>query len=351
MNINEFKDFLKKVKEKCGTTIYLQGPPGCGKSSAIKQIVEEEGYDYFADLRLGTMDIMELRGVQIPLASEARTVETLPSYFPTNPEARGILLLDEFDHAPPAVQSAAYQLVLDRKIGPFKLPEGVTVVMCSNRREDKGVHFKVPRPTKNRVITIAVKTTLEEWLEYAKANDLDERIISFITSNSHMLYHDSDDSHGEDKGFGAFATPRSWTVASDILSLELPPYILEEALMGTVGYDASKALLNHIINIDNSLDVTKIIEGKFEDFKEEDLGNNIALTHTLIMLEKHLKGAKSANINVLRFIKDCIPDIMYKITYWKTLTSVNPNLFKFRKKDENELRLALIKEISNSNLM
>lgn len=357
MNISDFKTFLKNLKKVSNHTVYLQGPPGSGKSSAIAQVVEEEGFNFFADLRLGMMDAVEVRGVQIPVAEEAITIETLPSYFPKDDDAKGFILLDEFDHAAPSVQSAAYQLILDRKIGKFSLPDGVTVLMASNSKADGGVHYRVPRPIKNRVIQVQVSATSDEWLEHAKEKEINPLIISFIKNNPNFLYHEkeSDENHSrrDAKSLGAFATPRSWFMVNSLLELDMDDYTLREIMIGTIGYDATMHFLDYIKNVETSLDINVILKGDLSSISPEDLENREALTHTLVVLESVLNKQKNNKFehNLLDFIVNYIPEkySSLKVTYYRTLTTKAPKIFTptIKDKEGKALRDQAIQLIQN----
>jgi MoxR-like ATPase len=79
-------------------------------------------------VRLSQLDSVDLRG--IPSIKDSRTVWMPPIFLPT--EGVGILFLDELNSAPPSVQAAIYQLMLDRKIGEYSMPEGWRIV-CAGK--------------------------------------------------------------------------------------------------------------------------------------------------------------------------------------------------------------------------
>ena len=144
----ELKDMVKdSTKHKRALMIW--GPPGIGKSQAIQQVVdeiqsEEGGKSKFEmrDLRLSQLDDVDLRGIPTidkkgEDATNYKTVFAQPSFLPT--EGEGILFLDEVNQAKKSVQNAAFQLVLDRQLGDYKVPEGWTIVAAGNRPQDLGI--------------------------------------------------------------------------------------------------------------------------------------------------------------------------------------------------------------------
>jgi MoxR-like ATPase len=74
-----------------------------------------------------------------------------PKFLPTS--GQGILFLDELTSAPQMTQAGCYQLVIDRKLGEYRLPDGWVVIAAGNPASERGVHFSMPRPLRNRFAT------------------------------------------------------------------------------------------------------------------------------------------------------------------------------------------------------
>ena len=354
MNLTDLKKVLLANNGK--STIYVQGPPGCGKSSVIQQVHDELDMNFFADVRLGTRDNAEVKGIQIPDVESRCTIATLPDYFPQDEDAHGIILLDEFDHATPATQSAAYQLILDRKIGNFKVPDNVWVMMASNSKIDGGVHFKVPRPIKNRVIQISAKADVTEWLDYALEANINTGITSFIRANSEYLYYENPTDANMNNSLGAFATPRSWFTSDGVLdnfNIEgMDEYIIEEVLIGTIGYSATKKFLNFLTTVESSLDLDEILKGKLSSIKSDDLGNINAMYYLLGELESRIVNQdgialKTTNTGLLEFI-NMIDDKALKTVFWRSVQNRAKRVLEPLKKevDESKLRMQILKAIN-----
>ena len=162
--------------------LMIWGPPGIGKSQAIEQVVnekkEELGADNFRfeDLRLSQLESVDLRG--IPDVTGNVTQWKKPSFLPTS--GKGILFLDEFNQATPEVQNAAFQLILDRKIGDYKVPDGWAIVAAGNRPQDLGFpENETPQGTvpmspalANRFRHVVLKVpTTDGWLSWADKGD------------------------------------------------------------------------------------------------------------------------------------------------------------------------------------
>ena len=116
--------------------VFIWGAPGIGKSSIVKQIAKEQELN-FLDLRLSLLDPTDLKGIPFFNAETKEGVWAKPSFLPSIEGSKGILFLDEINTAPPAVQASAYQLILDRKVGEYELPEGWSIVAAGNRENDR----------------------------------------------------------------------------------------------------------------------------------------------------------------------------------------------------------------------
>ena len=121
--------------------VFLWGPPGVGKSSVVRQVVEEQKWE-LRDVRASLLDPTDLRG--IPSVNEGTAHWAPPSFLPNDPDSKGVLFFDELNAAPPLVQASLYQLTLDRRIGEYVLPKGWRILAAGNRAEDRSVVYRMP---------------------------------------------------------------------------------------------------------------------------------------------------------------------------------------------------------------
>ena len=204
----------------------IWGPPGAGKSQIVAQVAK--GYGEFLDIRLPLLDAVDLRG--IPTIKDGRTEWVTPAMFPR--KGKGVLFLDELVQAMPIVQSAASQLILDRKIGEYTLPDGWAVVAAGNRETDRAATNRMPSHIANRFTHLNFEVDPEDWIEWAFANDINPMVIAFIGFKPELL-------HKFDPKQKAFPTPRSWEFVSNILNHNGVDECLQEVVAGTVGEGAS----------------------------------------------------------------------------------------------------------------
>ena len=123
--------------------IMVWGAPGIGKSDIVKQIADAEGRDVI-DIRLPLWEPTDIKGIPYYNSKENNMVWASPAELPTDPKSNAIVFLDELNSAAPAVQAAAYQLILNRRVGQYHLPEGVSIVAAGNRDSVSYTHLTLP---------------------------------------------------------------------------------------------------------------------------------------------------------------------------------------------------------------
>ncbi|MCK4951611.1 MAG: MoxR family ATPase, partial [Gammaproteobacteria bacterium] len=175
------------------TPVMLWGPPGVGKSQMVAQVAAKHSVPV-VDIRLSQMEPSDLRG--IPFRSDEFVEWAIPAMLPDSKKhgSSGILFMDEITSAPPSVSAAAYQLILDRKLGEYRVPDGWAIVAAGNRQGDRGVTYSMPSPLANRFSHFEVDVNLDDWVSWAYANGIDERIIGFLRFRPELLF-DFDPAH------------------------------------------------------------------------------------------------------------------------------------------------------------
>jgi hypothetical protein len=209
---------------------FIWGPPGIGKSAIVHHIAKQAGLEVI-DLRASLLDPTDLRG--IPAIVDGRAVWCPPSFLPKPDSAPGILFLDEINAAPPLVQASLYQLVLDRRVGEYVLPNDWWIVAAGNRQKDRAVTFRMSSALANRFVHIDLETDVSDWRNWALNNEIDPLVISFIGYRPGLLREDPTDTN-------AFPTPRSWEMLSDVLKKFGGQKASADILPGIVGEGAAQ---------------------------------------------------------------------------------------------------------------
>lgn len=255
-------NLIKAVTSLIGQRVptFLWGAPGIGKSSIIKQIADEKGIG-FIDLRLALMDPTDLKGIPFYDRESHSALWAPPAFLPR--EGEGILFLDELNSAAPSVQASAYQLILDRKVGEYELPDGWAIVAAGNREGDRGVTYRMPAPLANRFVHFEMEVHVEDWRLWAYKKGIDERVISYITYKKEDLF--TFDAKNDVK---SFATPRSWEYVNKVLKSGISDELLLDSVSGAVGKETAVGFLafckvmNRLPNIEDILENAK---GEYSD--------------------------------------------------------------------------------------
>ncbi|NJR18087.1 MAG: MoxR family ATPase [Calothrix sp. CSU_2_0] len=246
MTPNELKTYLNHlIAKNLQISTMIWGPPGIGKSSIVGQITKEHEMD-FVDVRLSQLAPTDLRG--LPVAENGISKWFPPEFLPHH--GKGILFLDELNMAPPAMQGVAQQLILDRRVGSYIVPEGWFVWAAGNRKEDRAAVFDMPSPLANRFLHLEVQSDFESFKTYALEKGLHEQIIAFLSFRSTLL-------HKIDPQQPAFPTPRSWEMASALhyAGLDIAPAVGTGATAEFIAFIALYEALPNLI---------PILEGKGE---------------------------------------------------------------------------------------
>ena len=209
---------------------FLWGPPGIGKSDLVQQIGDDTGRNV-VDVRLALWEPTDIKGIPYFDSNNGTMTWAPPAELPTDPDSKDILFLDELNSAPPAVQAAAYQLILNRKVGTYKLPDGVDIVAAGNRDGDRGVTYRMPAPLANRFIHLEMKVDFEDWQDWATLNHVHPEVVGYVGFAKQDLYDYDPKSPSK-----SFATPRSWSFVSDLVSdPEIDTETLTNLVSGAVG--------------------------------------------------------------------------------------------------------------------
>jgi len=262
--------------------ILVRSAPGIGKSASMlasagflagslgllgvaqwgTELVTPAQWFGYTDVRLSQCDPVDVGG--LPYADDERGTQRrmVPDWFPSTdrtdlPEF-GYLVLEEIVSATPAVQAAAYQLTLDRRIGDKVMKEGWQILLTGNRLSDGGVVYKLPTPLANRLIHLTVETDATVWRQWAIDAGIDNSLVAYIALRPDMLNTFEEHVTKKQKG-DAFATERSWHIANDIIVTSPPEDVMFSLVTGAVGagpaadYIGFRAIWQNMPSIDHIL--------------------------------------------------------------------------------------------------
>lgn len=222
------------------------GGPGCGKSQGVQQWNNEKVEEYqkridagenvkpwnphVCDVRLSMKEPVDMVGVPIPTKNEKgemTTVWATPSMWPKDDKefSGGTIHLDEMNQGQAAILNAAFQLIQDRALGEYKVPEGYIIIGSSNPSAYNSTVTEFSVPLSNRFSHFNIKPDFDSWLNYRMNNGGNLDVMTFLkTQGMDKLF----DRKVMENKVGSLAdamytdivvTPRSWEVIEKLLSL------------------------------------------------------------------------------------------------------------------------------------
>ena len=257
--------------------VFIWGPPGVGKSELVDSLATELG-GYCIDLRLGQMEPTDLRGIPFYNKDSGKMEWAQPVELPSEEMAAEhpivVLFLDEMNVAAPAVQAAAYQLILNRRLGTYYLPKNVVIVAAGNRESDKGVSFRMPMPLANRFVHLEVRADYDSWNEWAVQNRVHKDVVGYIGFAKQDLMDFNPRSSSR-----AFATPRSWSFVSEFLYDEdATDAELSDLISGTIGDGLGVKFMAHRKVAGQMPNPSEILLGKVKELKVKEISAMYSLT-------------------------------------------------------------------------
>jgi hypothetical protein len=303
--------------------VFLWGPPGIGKSDIVKQIGEDAGREVI-DVRLALWEPTDIKGIPYYNADKGAMVWAPPAELPTDPESTAVIFLDELNSAPPAVQAAAYQLILNRKVGTYSLPKGVDIVAAGNREGDRGVTYRMPAPLANRFIHLEAKVDFDDFQEWAVMNAVHPEVVGYVGFAKQDLYDFDPKSPSK-----AFATPRSWVFVSDLLKDDDTDIdTLHNLIAGAVGDGLAVKFMAHRKIAGRLPKAEDILSGKVKDLQIKEVSAMYSLTVSLCYELKDAAEKKSKTFdaqadNFFRYMMDNFPTELVVMGAKTGLTNYN----------------------------
>jgi hypothetical protein len=188
-----------------------------------------------------------------------------------------VLFMDEMNSAAPSVQAAAYQLILNRRIGKYFLPDNVVMVAAGNRESDKGVTYRMPSPLSNRFIHQEMKVDFQSWLDWAAMNKIHPDVTGYLSFAKQDLYDFDAKSSSR-----AFATPRTWTFVSELLyDPTLDDETATNLIAGTVGEGLAVKFASHRKISARMPKPEDILSGKITDLNVKEVSAMYSLVTSM----------------------------------------------------------------------
>jgi hypothetical protein len=310
------KSILKAFKVK--RPLFLWGPPGIGKSDLVAGITKELGGIMY-DCRLGQMEPTDIRGIPFYNKDIGKMDWAPPIDLPDEETASKypivVLFLDEMNSASGSVQAAAYQLILNFRIGKYHLPKNTVIVAAGNRESDKGVTFRMPTPLANRFLHQEMKVDFPSWLEWAVNNKVHKDVVGYLSFAKQDLYDFDAKSSSR-----AFATPRTWMFVSEYLQEDDGDNeTLANMISGTVGEGLAIKFMAHRKVAAKMPNPSDILSGKVKDLNVKEVS---AMYSLVISMCYELKGAIENKVEDKKFHEMCDNFLGYMMKNFETELTV-----------------------------
>jgi len=244
INISELKETLDLTPST--QNIMLVGKHGIGKSEILTSYFNEKGMKVVT-LFLGQMaDPGDIIGIPSKVEKQdakgkatSHTDFTPPYWFPQDGQPI-VLFLDELNRARPEILQTVMDLTLNRKLAGKALPEGSHIISAVNDGEEYQLTDLDPALV-SRFNIYEFRPTVEEWLNWAAGERLDERVINFIQENPTWLDGDGNNKY---KGLEKSVDRRAWKHLSDVmLKVDVINDTHKRIIAGIVGVGAAAAFI------------------------------------------------------------------------------------------------------------
>ncbi len=258
---------------------FITGGPGTGKSDLISEICNDMG-GLLYDMRLSQVEQTDLRGMPFYNKDTGKMEWAPPVDLPSEEEAAKypivFLFLDEMNSAPPSVQASAYQLILNRKVGTYKLPDNCVIIAAGNRDTDRGVTSRMPTPLANRFVHFELCVDFDSWHEWALKNRIHKDVVGYLNFSKNSL--NDFDPRSNNK---AFATPRSWEFVSELLDDNCDELTAMDLISGTIGEGIALKFLAHRKHASVLPNPAHILSGQVTELKSKEISVQYSLATSL----------------------------------------------------------------------
>jgi hypothetical protein len=263
---------------------------------------------HLIDIRLSLWEPTDIKGIPYFDSNIGKMVWGAPSELPDEEFASQydniVVFFDEMNSAAPAVQAAAYQLILNRRVGQYKLPDNVMIVAAGNRESDKGVTYRMPAPLANRFVHLELAVNFDDWFQWATENKIHKDVVGYLQFAKKDLYDFDPKSPSR-----SFATPRSWSFVSELLEDDLDENTLTDLVSGSVGEGLAVKFMAHRKVASQMPNPTDILAGKVKEMDTKEISAMYSLTVSLCYELQEAEAKKDKNFddkvnNFLRFSMD-----------------------------------------------
>ena len=235
--------------------VFIWGPPGVGKSSLVEQFADSLG-----------LECVTLLGSQLApedLIGIPKIEGQVSRFYPPSMivrEQEFVLFIDELNIASQEIQKAFYSLILEKRIGEYRLPKGSIIIGAGNRAHDAALAKQMPSALVNRMVHVHLRASHREWLDWAQNAGIHPWVLDYVRARPNQLSTPVPPTKEE-----PFSTPRSWHAVSDALKAcgeGVSPDLLDALLFGSLSRDHAVGFKAFLKQIRNQFSIYKILKGE-----------------------------------------------------------------------------------------
>ncbi len=236
----------------------LWGTRGVGKSSIVRQVAAHFGVP-LVDLRLTTIEPVDIRGAIYADDVQGKTVWFPPEFLPPQEQPHGILFLDEITAADQRLQISAYSLILDRRVGNYRLPDGWQVIAAGNATFHGAVSHDMGTALADRMFHFNVQTVIDAFLEHAVAMGFAPEVMAYLKVRPDKL-DDTQAQLANDHLVGA--SPRGWEDISNVLKSGLSDSARRVFVQGRIGAANAAEFFGVLRELQAAVDVVRLLAAR-----------------------------------------------------------------------------------------
>jgi MoxR-like ATPase len=236
----------------------LWGTRGVGKSSIVRQVAAHFGVP-LVDLRLTTIEPVDIRGAIYADDVLAKTVWFPPEFLPPPEQPDGILFLDELTAADQRLQISAYSLILDRRVGNYRLPDGWQVIAAGNASFHGAVSHDMGTALADRMFHFNVQTVIDAFLAHAIETGFAPEVMAYLKVRPDKL-DDTQAQLANDHLVGA--SPRGWEDISNVLKSGLSDSAKRVFVQGRIGAANAAEFFGVLRELQAAVDVLRLLAAR-----------------------------------------------------------------------------------------
>lgn len=262
--------------ETAKLSIMAWGAPGIGKTETVERFAVERARaqfpnmphaelkkKFFRDIRLNSLEPLDLRGLPFLDRENRQSVFFQPSFLPSEP-GPGVIFLDEITTADRRMQAPSYGLLNERRIGEYQVPEGWMIVAAGNGVEHGAIAYEMGTALADRLVHYTVETNPTAWLEYGqRSNRVNEVVLSYIKTKPNHLEMCQERVKSGDL---IAPSPRGWVRVSKILGAHrarpMSNALLSTSVAGVLGQRVAADFMLHFNEMDSMVKVDQLMAAK-----------------------------------------------------------------------------------------